>query len=124
MINATKKWIFLKVSGVLLIPLMVWFILNLIKISPRSFGKGSVQTITPLGWDGALRLTTALYYLPSGRTIQGHGVVPDIGITGGGKDSSMLYLKGVQTEKLNNNDIVSKIVNLVEKKAEEIEIKK
>ena len=45
----------------------------------------------------------------------------DIGITGGGKDSSMLYLKGVQTEKINNQEIVSKIVNLVEKKAIEIE---
>ncbi len=44
----------------------------------RSFGKGSVQTISPLNWDGALRLTTALYYLPSGRTIQGQGVDPDI----------------------------------------------
>ena len=44
----------------------------------------------------------------------------DIGITGGGKDSSMLYLKGVQTEKLDNQDIVSKIVNLVEKKASEM----
>ncbi len=44
----------------------------------RSFGKGSVQTITPLDWDGALRLTTALYYLPSGRTIQGSGVDPDL----------------------------------------------
>ena len=45
----------------------------------------------------------------------------DIGITGGGKDSSMLYLKGVQTEKLDNQDIVSKIVDLVEKKVSEIE---
>ncbi len=44
----------------------------------RSFGKGSVQTITPLYWDGALRLTTALYYLPTGRTIQGAGVNPDL----------------------------------------------
>ena len=48
----------------------------------------------------------------------------DIGITGGGKDSSMLYLKGVQTEKLDNREIVSKIVNLVEKKASEIEKQK
>ena len=53
-------------------------------IGARSFGKGSVQTITPLDWDGALRLTTALYYLPSGRSIQGTGVEPDIVITGGG----------------------------------------
>ncbi len=48
----------------------------------RSFGKGSVQTITPLDWDGALRLTTALYYLPSGRTIQGSGVDPDLHVVG------------------------------------------
>ena len=37
MINATKKWIFLKVSGALLIPLMVWFILNLIKIYDQDY---------------------------------------------------------------------------------------
>ena len=48
----------------------------------RSFGKGSVQVISPLDWGGALRLTTSLYYLPSGRTIQGRGVLPDIGVTG------------------------------------------
>ena len=41
----------------------------------KSYGKGSVQTITPLNWDGALRLTTALYYLPSGRTIQGLSLI-------------------------------------------------
>ena len=44
----------------------------------RSFGKGSVQTIMPLPVDGALRLTTALYYAPSGITIQAEGVHPDI----------------------------------------------
>ena len=48
----------------------------------------------------------------------------DIGITGGGKDSSMLYLKGLQTEKLDNHDIISKVVQLVEQKAQEIEKKK
>ncbi len=53
----------------------------------------------------------------------GEAAQTDVGITGGGKDSSMLYLKGVQTEKLNNKEIVSKIVSIVEKKAEEIEIK-
>ena len=51
----------------------------------------------------------------------GEAALTDIGITGGGKGSSMLYLKGVQTEKLSNDDIVSKIVELVEKKAEEIQ---
>ena len=43
-----------------------------------SFGKGSVQVITPLPVEGALKLTTALYYGPSGRTIQAFGVTPDI----------------------------------------------
>ena len=44
----------------------------------QSFGKGSVQTITPLPVEGALRLTTALYYAPSGRLIQASGIRPDI----------------------------------------------
>lgn len=44
----------------------------------QSFGKGSVQTIIPLNGQGALRLTTALYYTPAGRSIQGQGIVPDI----------------------------------------------
>jgi carboxyl-terminal processing protease len=47
-------------------------------LGTRSFGKGSVQTIIPLGDNGALRLTTALYYTPSGRSIQGIGITPDI----------------------------------------------
>ena len=45
----------------------------------------------------------------------------DIGITGGGKDSSMLYLSGVQKKKLSNKNIIEEIVNLVEKKAKELE---
>ncbi len=51
----------------------------------------------------------------------GEAALTDIGITGGGKDSSMLYIKGVQTEKISNNKIISKVVRLVEKKSEEIE---
>ena len=47
----------------------------------------------------------------------------DIGITGGGKDSNMLYLNGIQTNKLNNNEIISKVVEQVEKKASEIQKK-
>ena len=45
-------------------------------IGTRSFGKGSVQTIIPLGSSGALRLTTARYYTPSGRSIQAKGIHP------------------------------------------------
>ena len=47
-------------------------------VGTRSFGKGSVQTIIPLGGNGALRLTTARYYTPSGRSIQAKGISPDI----------------------------------------------
>ena len=46
-------------------------------IGTRSFGKGSVQTIIPLGSNGALRLTTARYYTPSGRSIQAKGIEPE-----------------------------------------------
>ena len=49
-------------------------------IGTRSFGKGSVQTIIPLRENGALRLTTARYYTPSGRSIQAKGIDPDIQI--------------------------------------------
>ena len=47
-------------------------------IGTRSFGKGSVQTILPLGDEGALKLTTARYYTPSGRSIQARGIEPDV----------------------------------------------
>ncbi len=47
-------------------------------VGTRSFGKGSVQTIIPLSGKGALRLTTARYYTPSGRSIQAKGIDPDI----------------------------------------------
>ena len=49
-----------------------------IVVGTKSFGKGSVQTVMPLRSDGAMRLTTARYYTPSGRSIQNLGVSPDI----------------------------------------------
>ena len=49
-----------------------------ILVGSRSFGKGSVQTIFPMDDSGALRLTTALYYTPSGRTIQAWGILPHL----------------------------------------------
>lgn len=54
-------------------------------LGTTSFGKGSVQTIIPLngGEDGALHLTTARYYTPSGRSIQATGIVPDIAVAQG-----------------------------------------
>jgi carboxyl-terminal processing protease len=49
-----------------------------IVVGTKSFGKGSVQTVIPLRGEGAMRLTTARYYTPSGRSIQALGVSPDI----------------------------------------------
>jgi carboxyl-terminal processing protease len=49
-----------------------------IVVGTKSFGKGSVQTVMPLRSDGAMRLTTARYYTPSGRSIQSLGIQPDI----------------------------------------------
>ncbi len=49
-----------------------------ILLGTKSFGKGSVQTVVPLPGHGAMRLTTARYYTPSGRSIQAKGIEPDI----------------------------------------------
>ena len=53
----------------------------------------------------------------------GEAAMTDIGVTGGGKGSNMLYLSGVQSEKILTDDIISKVVDQVEKKALEIENK-
>jgi len=47
-------------------------------VGTNSFGKGSVQSIMPMAGDGAIRLTTSLYYTPAGRSIQALGIAPDI----------------------------------------------
>ena len=49
-------------------------------VGTRSYGKGSVQTVLPLSGNRGLKLTTALYYTPSGKSIQGRGIDPDINI--------------------------------------------
>jgi carboxyl-terminal processing protease len=49
-----------------------------IVLGTRSFGKASVQTVVPLGKHGAMRITTARYYTPSGASIQARGIHPDI----------------------------------------------
>lgn len=50
-------------------------------LGTTSFGKGSVQTIIPLGSNGAIRLTTARYYTPAGRSIQAKGIEPDLEVS-------------------------------------------
>ena len=47
-------------------------------LGSQTFGKGSVQTVRPLGPDTGLKLTTARYYTPSGKSIQARGIVPDV----------------------------------------------
>ncbi len=49
-------------------------------IGTRSFGKGSVQTVIPITEEKAIKLTTALYFTPKGRSIQAHGIEPDISV--------------------------------------------
>jgi carboxyl-terminal processing protease len=49
-------------------------------VGSRTFGKGSVQTIRPIGRDAAVKLTTARYYTPSGRSIQARGIIPDFAV--------------------------------------------
>src|SRR5690349_24029794 len=47
-------------------------------VGSQTFGKGSVQTIRPIGRDAAVKLTTARYFTPKGRSIQARGIVPDV----------------------------------------------
>jgi carboxyl-terminal processing protease len=66
-----------------------------------SFGKGSVQTIIPLGGGGgALRLTTARYYTPSGHSIQATGIVPDIAVAQADDDANASKLEHVSEAEL------------------------
>jgi len=55
-------------------------------VGRRSFGKGSVQTVIPLPASGGIRLTTARYYTPSGRSIQGLGITPDVPVAAARED--------------------------------------
>ena len=66
----------------------------------KTFGKGSVQTILPMNNEAALKLTTARYYTPSGRSIQAEGITPDI------------ILKRVKLESINETNIAVKERNL------------
>jgi carboxyl-terminal processing protease len=65
-----------------------------IVLGTQSFGKGSVQTIIPLPGHGAMRLTTARYYTPSGRSIQGKGITPDIDVPAAKIDVVETNMKG------------------------------
>lgn len=94
-----------------------------IVLGTQTFGKGSVQTIIPLPGHGAMRLTTARYYTPSGRSIQAEGVEPDIIIEQAkleeagskGKRTSEKDLRGALN---NDSKIKSKVKALLDQEAE------
>jgi carboxyl-terminal processing protease len=70
-------------------------------LGSQTFGKGSVQTVRPLGPDTGLKLTTARYYTPSGRSIQAKGIVPDVMVdeTADGNLFSLLRTREADLEK-------------------------
>jgi len=80
----------------------------------KTFGKGSVQTVIPLPEHGAMRLTTARYYTPSGHSIQAKGIVPDIIV----EQAKIEPLK--QNDKMRMEaDLRKRLENLEDKKAQE-----
>jgi len=70
----------------------------------QTFGKGSVQTILPLGNNTAIKLTTARYYTPNGRSIQAKGIVPDIMLDDGTRIDANLKLRESDLTKHLTND--------------------
>ena len=74
-------------------------------IGENSYGKGSVQSIIPLKNEGAIRLTISKYYLPSGKSISGTGITPDIEVV---EDSENFR---IDTETDNQLDFAVKLLN-------------
>jgi len=80
-------------------------------IGMTTFGKGSVQTVIPLGQGGgALRLTTARYYTPSGHSIQAQGIIPDVAVAQGTEDQLTKFERSSEADLPGhlNNDAASK----------------
>ncbi len=73
-----------------------------IVLGEKSFGKGSVQTVMPLGDFGAMRITTARYYTPSGRSIQAKGIEPDIEVKPAKVEEFESYALNLSEADLNN----------------------
>jgi len=72
----------------------------------RTYGKGSVQTVMPLAHGGAVKLTTSRYFTPSGASIHGKGIVPDIVEEGPGQTpAEILTFKGSQPLTVRDADI-------------------
>jgi carboxyl-terminal processing protease len=72
-------------------------------IGHRTYGKGSVQTVMPLSHGGAVKLTTSRYFTPSGASIHGKGIVPDI-VAQGAEDPPAEMLSGKAASSLASRD--------------------
>lgn len=72
-------------------------------LGSRSFGKGSVQTVMPVSETRAVKLTTALYFTPSGRSIQAEGIVPDVTVERGG------YVRDESRRRLSEADLAGSL---------------
>lgn len=83
-----------------------------IVVGTQSFGKGSVQTVIPLPGNGAMRLTTARYYTPSGRSIQAKGIEPDIVI-------EQAKIETIKSERISESDLRGALDN---KKGEKVTV--
>jgi len=84
-----------------------------IVLGTKTFGKGSVQTVIPLTEHGAIRLTTARYYTPSGHSIQAKGITPDITV-------EQAKIEPIKNEKMRlEADLRKRLENLEDKKARE-----
>lgn len=80
-----------------------------IVMGSQTFGKGSVQTLRPLGPDTAVKITTARYYTPSGRSIQAKGIVPDIAV------NETAHGDGLNALRLRESDLEGHLPNKGEK---------
>lgn len=94
-----------------------------IVVGTKSFGKGSVQTVVPLQGEGAMRLTTARYYTPSGRSIQALGISPDIiveqprpvpAVEGEDEDKPNIRSEADLRGSLNNDSLTEDEIRLIE----------
>ena len=77
-------------------------------VGDRTFGKGVVQTVFPMGESDALQLTTSRYVLPSGRSIQGDGVQPDIWIPANPVATELAELSGLLRKTGRQNELAER----------------
>lgn len=74
-------------------------------LGTQSYGKGSVQSIIDLADGGGLKLTISLYYTPSGRSIQGEGIFPDVEVEAGPADTSVPSLSGLDLSAVEDGQV-------------------